>query len=90
MILKDSLNITKISLEESLASVDINLKEDNDVSFPVYETYQGIHEVTPHPVNEIILNTQEKLVKSDIKVLKIPYESVSNTYGGKTVTIGGY
>lgn len=53
------------------------------------ERYTGETEVTPKVDEEIVLETKEKIVPSDIMVLRLPIHRTSNTAGGTTVWIGG-
>ena len=52
-----------------------------------YEVYEGTYTVTPKTAAQT-LETQNKLMQSDVVVEKIPYAEVTNNTGGKTVTIG--
>ena len=52
-----------------------------------YDVYDGEYTVTPQ-VESQTLDTQNKLMQSNLVVEKIPYAEVTNTTGGKTVTIG--
>lgn len=54
------------------------------------ESYTGSYEITPDPFKEQRMETKHKLMQDDVVVHIIPYESVSNEEGGRTVTIGGY
>lgn len=51
------------------------------------ETYDGDYTVTPR-VFEQNLATKAKVMADNVTVLAIPYSEVSNSEGGKTVTIG--
>ncbi len=48
--------------------------------------YTGPYEVTPKVVEQT-LETNGKIMRSDVEVHKIPYFEVSNTSGGSTVYI---
>ena len=61
--------------------------ENGDSIINVNE-YTGQYTVTPLPNVEQILRTDNKILKHDIVIEPIPYAVVSNTAGGKTVTIG--
>ena len=50
--------------------------------------YQGEYEITPKAYDETVLNTKNKSLKDDVKVLEIPFSKVSNPQGGYTITIG--
>ena len=49
--------------------------------------YDGNYDVTPK-VDSQRLDTAQKVMRSDLTVLAIPYAEVSNNANGKTVTIG--
>lgn len=49
--------------------------------------YSGTYEVTPS-INEQVLETKNKTMKSNVVVFSIPYAEVDNESGGKTATIG--
>lgn len=69
--------------------VDISL-DVNDNSFDLEkarETYSGGYVVTPSFVEQV-LDTDRKKMKEDVTVLEIPVSTVSNQWGGETVTIG--
>ena len=51
------------------------------------EVYKGEYEVIPS-VLEQILETKNKYLIDNVTVAQIPYHTVSNESGGKTVTIG--
>lgn len=54
-------------------------------ALPVWE---GDYSVTPKAFQEVVLETAQKKMDSDVVVEKIPYSEVTNTANGKTVTIG--
>lgn len=83
--------------EEMDASFEASF-ETNDLIFSavfgefikVYDDvplYDGEYEVTPR-VNEQTLPTAQRFLARDVKIEKIPYFEVSNSSGGKTVSIG--
>lgn len=53
------------------------------------EPYLGSLTVTP-TIEEQSLATKNKLMRGDVTVREIPFESTSNLQGGYTATIGGY
>ena len=53
----------------------------------IEETYEGSYTVTPKTYPQS-LQTKNKLMKSDVSILEIPYYETSNL-SGKTVYIGG-
>lgn len=54
------------------------------------KVYEGEYEIVPECNCDIVLETKDKTMTDNLKVDKIPFESVSNPEGGNTVTIGGY
>lgn len=54
-----------------------------------YELYTGPYEVTPKVNTAQVLQTTNKILKDDVRVLEIPYYEVSNEYNGTTIIIGG-
>ena len=59
------------------------------ISVPTnYEAYDGEYKVTP-AVHEQTMATNQKVMKDDVTIKKIPYYDVSNQAGGSTVYIGG-
>lgn len=81
-------NNTDIDISVS-NDVDIDLSVD-DNSFDIGklpDTYTGEHVVTPAFIEQV-LETAHKQLKRDVHVLEIPVSTVSNIYGGETVTIG--
>ena len=52
-----------------------------------YDVYEGAYTITPKSTEQT-LKTQNKLMQSNVVVEKIPYAEVSNSTGGKTVSIG--
>ena len=52
------------------------------------KTYTGNYSVTPMARIDQILRTEDRVMEENMIIEKIPYAEVSNTAGGKTVTIG--
>ena len=52
------------------------------------EEYEGEYTVTPKIVDQTLI-TENKVLKSNIKIQKIPRLDTSNNSGGITVYIGG-
>lgn len=50
-----------------------------------YPYYEGEYIVTPLAFQETILNTDEKVMTDDVRVLEIPYDETSNQYGTTVV-----
>lgn len=74
------------ALEATLSDEDrvINGVISEHTSAPVYD---GEYIVTPEVENDIYLYTNDKLMKNDVTVKKIPYYETSNV-SGYTVYIG--
>ena len=77
--------------------IGVNVNNDVDISLDVndgsidlakqLDPYTGSYVVTPSSVEQV-LATKQKRMTNDVTVLEIPFSSVSNIYGGNTVTIG--
>ena len=50
--------------------------------------YDGDYIVTPLVNNEVILETNGKLMEDDVTVLRVPYLETANPSGGNTAYIG--
>ena len=72
-------------IEQNTEDLNLILKMIKDM--PAGEFYDGIYTVTPSTSKQVI-DTTNKLLKTDLVVEKIPYREVSNNKGGKTVIIG--
>ena len=81
---------TSKAIEMIMQSVnDIQLSiESGGNAFARYDIYTGEYVVTPHTKNEKILDTSQKIMTDDVRVLKIPYFETSNLSDGYTVYIG--
>lgn len=51
------------------------------------EDYEGTYIITPR-VYEQTMETEDKHMQSNVRILQIPLTEVSNLSGGKTATIG--
>lgn len=49
--------------------------------------YTGPYEITPR-VTEQILDTADKKMSTDLKILSIPIQEITNSSNGKTIYIG--
>ena len=54
-----------------------------------YDEYDGEYIITPQPWDEIVLETENKILTDNVVVLEIPYFETANLSGGNTVYIGG-
>lgn len=78
-----------------LMGVDFNTADFNVVDFGAinvvtkseYDYYEGDYEITPKVTKQTV-ETKDRIMKNDFTVNEIPVFEVSNTSGGKTVTIG--
>lgn len=82
-------NITSIIPKVS-GNVDMQVPEISGtiVGTSDVPVYDGVTEVIPNQL-DLILETAQKIVTSDITVKGVPYAEVDNPSGGKTITIGG-
>ena len=84
-----------VSFRETNTRIDCKLKNERacDVKFEnvtgitEVETYDGSYEVIPKTEGQT-LETNQKYMKSDVTIQKIPFYDVSNESGGSTVYIG--
>lgn len=53
----------------------------------VNEVYEGPYYVVPRAYDDIVLDTQDKLMTEDVTVSAVPYYETSNLSGGFTVYI---
>lgn len=60
-----------------------------DAAWEDLPTYDGSYEVTPLPLMDTVMNTQQTYLDRDVVVKAIPYQQATNPSGGYTVTIGG-
>lgn len=74
--------------EDNRVSVCINDIEKQSVSVSGnaifvgnVDEYKGDYEVTPKANEETVLNTKNKTMLDDVKVLKVPFYETSNQYG---------
>lgn len=72
---------TVISEVELIAEVSIPIELERP-------TYSGSYTVESAAGMQSVIATKGKLMSDNITVLEIPFASVSNDSGGKTVTIG--
>ena len=84
-----------VSFRETNTRIDCKLKNELafDVKFENFtgitevETYDGNYDVIPKTEGQT-LETNQKYMKSDVTIQKIPFYNVSNESGGSTVYIG--
>lgn len=76
-------NIEIDILEEELIEVEVS--EGGSVNLPYYN---GEYEITPK-VKDLVLETKNKSMHSDVVVLQIPRFEFENPSKGRTVVIGG-
>ena len=53
-----------------------------------HNVYEGDYIVTPLVNNEVVLETNGKLMEDDVTVLRVPYLETANPSGGNTAFIG--
>lgn len=51
-------------------------------------SYDGPYEATPSVHNDVVLETAQKLLNRDIRILKVPQYEVENSAKGITLFIG--
>jgi len=75
-----------VTISNSVVTIDANV--GTHITHSDLPSYDGPYEVTPD-WEATTLATKNKKVERDITVVAIPFESVSNLAGGRTVYIGG-
>lgn len=78
--------MTDIVVSIDAPEIEINL--DNGIIRITPELYTGAYIVTPKIAEETILQTAQKYLENNVRVLEIPVHEVTNPQGGTTVTIG--
>ena len=86
--LKGTLNRNYPELKCTISSL-VQLEGSIEKSPITIPAYDGEFDFTPKQ-NEQIIKTKGRLMMKNMIFREIPYEEVSNTSGGTTVTIGGY
>ena len=76
------------TLDEFKVGFGAYLEANQIITADDFEKYTGQYEIIPLPLMQQILQTTNKVLTDDITIAPIPYAVVSNTAGGKTVTIG--
>lgn len=52
------------------------------------EVYTGEYEVTPRVHGEVVLETKQKLLTENVRILRVPQYEVENSAKGNTLFIG--
>lgn len=60
-----------------------------DAAWEDLPKYDGSYEVTPLPLMDTVMQTQQTYLDRDVVVKAIPYQKTTNQSGGYTATIGG-
>jgi hypothetical protein len=72
-------------IEQNTEDLNLILKMIKDM--PAGEFYEGVYSFTPK-INQQVVDTENRLLIKNFIIEKIPYAEVSNSKGGKTVSIG--
>lgn len=75
--------MSAFSLDSNLMVLEFDILQGTGGKLP---TYDGEYEVTPK-ISEQELETKNKSMTDNVKVLSIPFSEVTNPEGGKTVNI---
>ena len=78
----------RLKTANKVLNQDIIIDPIPDSLVPTYDVYKGRYSITPLAYLDQLVRTANKIMEEDIVIEKIPYAEVSNTSGGKTVTIG--
>lgn len=86
--LNGTLNCNNVHIKGALTCKDLIFKGEMSLGGDILPYYTEAYVVVPKIIEQN-LDTDNKSLTNDITVKAIPYEEVSNTSGGLTVTIGG-
>ncbi len=81
----DSVHLISVSGDRTLKLSQINMGGGGSRPH-----YTGDYIITPLVNDQVILETQGKLMDDDVTVLRVPYLETSNPSGGNTAYIGEY
>ena len=76
-----------------VGSAEAILEIEEDGEFGAYtkiagdDVYIGDYVVTPKAFSETVLETKDKIMTDNVRVLEIPYFETGNLFNGKTVYI---
>lgn len=79
----------KVNIDPMLKNVPISMDVIIEQKSKPINPYEGPYLVVPSAHDEIILETKDRYMEDDVKVLKIPYYETSNLSDGYTAYIGG-
>lgn len=83
-----SIGIEEVSLRVDVnEDVDLSLDTAVNMSTVDAEHYTGGYIVEPSPSHDTVLDTHDKYMDDDVRVLQIPYFETRNDSGGFTVYI---
>ena len=74
-----------LAVQNTDSAIQFTIEKAPGIEYP---TYHGETTVTPR-VSEQTLETANHLLRDDVTVLAIPYQTTSNPSGGYTAIIGG-
>ena len=79
--------IMKVSFSENHSLMKADFGEFFEIVDAELPYYEGSYIVTPAVTGQI-LTTEQRIMRKDLVIEKIPFYKVSNNKGGDTVTIG--
>lgn len=88
IILTGDISTDTVRIFGDISATD-TMRISGDIQIGEYSapSYTGEYEVTPILSNDIILDTNGKVMQDNVSVKKIPYYETSNLSGGTTVYI---
>ena len=79
--------VPQVLLTGSLSS-DLVLQGSMLVPDVFGDYYLGEYEVTPRVGSQVVLNTENKIMKQSVIVGAVPISTIPNASGGETIVIG--
>lgn len=86
-ILTGDISTDTVRISGDISTTDMHISGDIQIGEYSAPSYTGEYEVTPILSNDIILDTNGKVMQDNVSVKKIPYYETSNLSGGTTVYI---
>ena len=79
--------IIKVSFVENNSTIKADFGELFEIENTEFPYYEGPYTAVP-AVTEQVLDTEQRIMRKNLVIEKIPFYKVSNNKGGDTVTIG--
>lgn len=80
--------ILYIDVDIGIINEEIQIDVEEGSHGGIFPYYEGSYEISPS-IHEKTLETKNKSMEKDLKVLQIPMHKFDNTSNGQTIVIGG-